>query len=96
MSIKSVKITSDGGQVDVPAVRLSKGEEVAWFSHANKSAMVVFASPDGSPFHGTQFTVPAGGSVSSGPARNAAEKKEYKYAVVGHSGVNDPIVIIDP
>jgi dihydrodipicolinate reductase len=81
MSRKHVKITSHDGQVDTHTVRVSKnaGEEVVWFSHANKRAIVAFASADGSPFQETHFHVPAGGSVGSGPAHGAAEKKAYKY-----------------
>lgn len=97
MSRKDVRITSDDGQVDKDEVKINRelNEEVVWFSHDGKSAIIVFASPDGSPFQETQFQVPAGGSVSSGPARHA-KKKRYKYAVVGRTGVNDPIIIIDP
>ena len=98
MSRRDVKITSNDGQVDVQEARVSKSthEEIVWFAHDGKGAIVVFASPDGSPFQETQFQVPAGGSVSSGPAlRGAATGKPYKYTVVGHTGVNDPVVIID-
>jgi hypothetical protein len=97
VSRKHVKITSHDGQVDTHTVRVSKsvGEEITWFSHDNKRAIVVFASADGSPFQETHFHVPAGGSVSSGPAHDLAEHKSYKYTVVGHTGVNDPVVIID-
>jgi hypothetical protein len=49
----------------------------------------------GSPFEKTTFHIPAGGSVSSGPAKATAEaEKRYKYSVVGEKGVNDPTVII--
>jgi hypothetical protein len=82
---------NDDGQVDNETVHISKGagEQVTWFSR--KKAIVVFASQDGSPFEETTFHVPAGGSVSSGPATPAAEHdKSYKYTVVGEKGVNDP------
>ena len=86
---------SEDGKVDVQTVHISKsaGEQVTWFSR--KKAIVVFASQDGSPFEETTFHVPAGGSVSSGPAKPTAEQdKPYKYTVVGEKGVNDPAVII--
>jgi hypothetical protein len=94
---KRIKITSHNGKVDADEVRVSKnaGEEVMWFSHDNKRAIIAFASADGSPFEETHFHVPAGGSVCSGPAHRAAKAKAYKYTVVGHAGVNDPIIIIE-
>jgi hypothetical protein len=93
---KHIKITSHDGQVDTATVKVSRsvGEEVVWFSHDNKRAIIAFASADGSPFEETHFHVPAGGSVCSGPAHSAAVLKAYKYTVVGHAGVNDPIIII--
>lgn len=94
---KHVHITSHQGHVDQHTVTLSQraGDEVTWFSHDNKKAMVVFASPDGSPFAESHFHVPAGGSISSGPAKTTAQMKGHKYTVVGESGVNDPVIIID-
>jgi hypothetical protein len=95
---KQVHITDDGGQVDQSTVKVSKsaGQEVTWLGHNNKTAIVIFASPDGSPFHESVFHVPAAGSVSSGPAHpRAIEDKAYKYTVVGQIGVNDPEVIIE-
>jgi hypothetical protein len=94
---KEVHITSHEGHVDHDTIRLSQsaGEELTWYSHENKKAMIVFASPDGSPFAESHFSVPAGGSVSSGPVRGAAQKKSYKYTVIGECGVNDPVIIID-
>jgi hypothetical protein len=88
--------THDDGEVDQPVIEISRSakEQVTWFS--KKGAFIAFASPDSSPFHATTFQIPAGGSVSSGPARPNAEYKEYKYTVVGQIGVNDPRVIINP
>jgi hypothetical protein len=86
---------SEDGQVDNPEVPISMSarEEVTWFS--STKAIIAFASHDGSPFAETTFHVPAGGSVSSGPANKTAEpEKRYKYTVVGEKGVNDPTVII--
>jgi len=88
--------TEDDGDVDQPVIEISRNgkDQVTWFS--KKGAFIAFASPDGSPFHDNTFQIPAGGSVSSGPARSNAEYKAYKYAVVGRIGVNDPKVIIKP
>ena len=95
-ALRSVHITSDAGDVDQPEIRVSRlmGEQVTW-STRGRSATVVFDAPEGSPFQYASFEVPAGGSVSSGPA-TADASGPYKYTVVGHSGRNDPIVIVDP
>jgi hypothetical protein len=85
----------EDGQVDNQTVHVSKkaGHQVTWFSR--KKAIIAFSSQDGSPFEETTFHIPAGGSVSSGPAKPTAEaEKSYKYSVVGEKGVNDPKVII--
>jgi hypothetical protein len=85
----------DNGKVDNETVHVSKkaGHQVTWFS-ASK-ARIEFSSQSGSPFEEATFHVPAGGSVSSGPAKSTAEaEKPYKYSVVGEKGVNDPTVII--
>jgi hypothetical protein len=66
---------------------------VTWSSTGK--AIISFSSRDGSPFEEAIFHVPAGGSVSSGPAKaTAEEEKSYKYSVVGEKGVNDPTVIV--
>src|SRR6476661_3319006 len=85
----------DNGQVDNDTVHVSKsaGHQVTWSS--TRKAIIAFSSQDGSPFEEATFHVPAGGSVSSGPAKATAEaEKPYKYSVVGEKGVNDPTVII--
>jgi hypothetical protein len=85
----------DNGQVDNDTVHVSKsaGHQVTWFS-ASK-AKIEFSSQSGSPFEEATFHIPAGGSVSSGPAKaTAMAEKRYKYSVVGEKGVNDPTVII--
>ncbi|HET9840117.1 MAG TPA: hypothetical protein VFR84_17960 [Candidatus Angelobacter sp.] len=93
---QDVQITGDAGQVDQDSVRISRDtDEVTWTAHGAHKAIVVFASPDGSPFHDAVFQVPANGSVSSGPVKSSALNQPYKYTVVGQIGVNDPIVIID-
>ena len=86
---------AEDGQVDNATVHVSKsaGHQVTWFSPSK--ATIAFSPKDGSPFKEATFHVPAGGSVSSGPAKAAAEaEKAYKYSVVGEKGVNDPTVII--
>jgi len=95
--MKDVRITSDVGDVDQPSVSVSRsgGEEVTWHSYAGKAATIKFNSAAGSPFLKPEFDVPAGGSVSSGPAVSGASRKPYKYTVVGPDGENDPVVIID-
>jgi hypothetical protein len=94
---KKVKITNNKGKVDTDTVHVSQsaGEEVTWLAGDSDGAIIVFASPDGSPFEETTFFVPAGGSVSSGPADNGQVGQSYKYIVVGDVGSNDPVVIID-
>ncbi len=92
---KHVRVTDNQGHVDQEDVSVSIGaeEEVIW--SADSRTVIVFNTPDGSPFTQHTFPVPAGGSVSSGPARqDAEEKKRYKYTVVGEGGTNDPGVII--
>lgn len=86
---------ADNGQVDQPKVAISKsaGDEVVWSSA--KPARIAFEGAEGSPFAETAFRIPPAGSVSSGPARDDAELKEYKYTVYGASGTNDPTVIIN-
>lgn len=95
-TFKSVHITSDDGQVDAPDVTISmtNKDEVTWFAHGAAGAVIVFSSPDGSPFEEILFTVPARGSVSSGPTTARAVAKRYKYTVVGRTGANDPGVIV--
>ena len=93
---KKVQITDCKGSVDTEKVHASmNGEDhIIWYAH-KKGAIIVFASPDGSPFLETTFHVPAGGSVSSGPPVKGQLNGEYKYIVVGDCGSNDPVVIID-
>jgi hypothetical protein len=92
----SVQITDDDGQVDQPTITISRStDEVTWTAHGAKKALIVFATPDGSPFHDATFQVPASGSVSSGPVKNSALNQPYKYTVIGQIGVNDPVVIVD-
>ncbi len=95
--LKPVHITSDDGQVDVTEITINgpRKDEVTWFAHGAAGATIVFSSSDGSPFEEIVFTVPAAGSVSSGPATaRAVAGKPYKYTVVGRKGANDPVVII--
>jgi|SRR5882724_12007290 len=83
------------GKVDNETVHVSKkaGHQVTWFSAGKAS--IEFSSQSGSPFEEATFHVPAGGSVSSGPAKATAEtEKPYKYSVEGEEGRNDPTVII--
>ena len=94
---QQVHIVSDNGQVDQNDVEISKpaGDEVTWFAQSKKAGSTIeFSPPDGSPFQDSTFSVPAGGSVSSGPAKGEAEAKRYKYTVTGPDGDNDPGVII--
>ena len=85
----------DDGKVDNETVHISKkaGHQITWSSRGK--TIIAFSSQDGSPFEEATFHVPAGGSVSSGPAKpTAVEEKSYKYSVVGEKGVKDPAVII--
>ncbi len=94
VSAKHVRVTDDQGHVDQEDVdiSISAGEQVTW--SADTKTVIVFNKPEGSPFSDKTFQVPAGGSIASGPARQDAEKKKYKYTVVGQGGSNDPGVII--
>ena len=95
LASREVHIITDDGQVDQDPVTISAGtDQVTWTAHGAKKAIVVFASPDGSPFHDALFQVPAGGSVSSGPVKSTAAYQSYKYTVVGQVGVKDPVVIV--
>ncbi|HLW54979.1 MAG TPA: hypothetical protein VKW06_19250 [Candidatus Angelobacter sp.] len=91
---KAVHIISDKGGVDHDSVtiRLSAQEEVTWFAHGNQTATITF---EHSPFHDSIFTVPAGGSVSTGAAKGASPYQRFKYTVTGPGGKNDPEVVID-
>jgi|SRR5579864_5967920 len=88
---KPVRITNDKGGVDHISVTLTSAEEATWFAHGNQRATITFDSS--SPFHDTVFSVPAGGSVSSGAVK-AGSAGSYKYTVHGPAGKNDPEVII--
>jgi len=85
-----VYITDDKGHVDNDTVTVKAGDQVTWTARPGQQSTVVF---DSSPFGATTFTVPAGGSISSGTS--TAPNGNYKYTVHGKSGLNDPIVIID-
>ena len=94
--MKDVHIKDNKGQVDHPSVTISRKKgEITWFAHGESGATITFSSPDGSPFKESVFTVPATGSVSSGPVKKRAGLKTYKYTVVGKGGSTDPVVIID-
>lgn len=92
---KHVRVINERGHVDQDVVHISKDaeEEIVWATD-HKNVSVVFTSEDGSPFQESVFHVPAGGSVSSGPALKGAGHKAYKYTVKGEGGDNDPRVII--
>ena len=95
--MKDVHIKDNKGQVDHPSVKISRDRkgEITWFAYGESGATITFSSPDGSPFKESVFTVPATGSVSSGPVKKSADLKTYKYTVVGKGGSTDPVVIID-
>jgi hypothetical protein len=95
--MKNVHITNHQGQVDQSTISVSKsgGEQVTWHSHDNKPATIVFDASTGSPFQKSEFVVPAGGSISSGPPMVDPSSKPYKYTVKGPEGENDPVVIVD-
>ena len=94
--MRDIHIKDNKGQVDRPSVKISRDKgEITWFAYGESGATITFSSPDGSPFKESVFTVPATGSVSSGPVRKSAGLKTYKYTVVGKGGSTDPVVIID-
>ena len=95
---KSIHVTGDDGTVDVVNQKLSKGqnEQAIWHSDTGKRSIIYFNSADGSPFHETEFHVPAGGDVTSGPMKSGLPTtKHFKYTVVGTQGTQDPVIIID-
>jgi len=95
--MRDIHIKDNKGQVDHPSVTISRDHkgQITWFAYGESGATITFSSPDGSPFKESVFTVPATGSVSSGPVRKSAGLKTYKYTVVGKGGTTDPVVIID-
>jgi len=95
--MRDIHIKDNKGQVDHPSVTISRDHkgQITWFAFGESGATITFSSPDGSPFKESVFTVPATGSVSSGPVRKSAGLKTYKYTVVGKGGSTDPVVIID-
>ena len=95
--MKDVHIKDNKGQVDHNSVTISRDAngEITWFAYGEEGATIVFSSANGSPFKESVFTVPATGSVSSGPVKETALLQPYKYTVVGKGGSTDPVVIID-
>ena len=93
MDKKHIHITSKDGKVDHDNQPIKlKGEEAVWVSDTGDAYQVVFHGE--CPFDGNPFSVPAGGSIGSGPVNAAATEKSYKYDVVGPGGTNDPTIII--
>ena len=95
---KVVHMTDTAPHVDLDVVKISidKGEEVEWKlpSTAREARLIKFAN---SPFKVSQFTVPIGDSVFSGPAIPTAKiNKPYKYSVCRANGMvlSDPEVVI--
>jgi hypothetical protein len=91
-------MTDIAPHVDLEVVEISKGnrEEVEWKlpSTAHEARLIKFAN---SPFKESQFVVPVGDSVFSGPAMpNAVIGKHYKYSVCRPNGtvLSDPEVVI--
>lgn len=100
--VQPVTIKDSKGTVDTDPAQISKSnkDSVTWISDGTNPATILFP-PDASPFADSTFHVPAGGSVSSGPATASAMVggilgKGYKYTVRGKDKENDPIIQIDP
>jgi hypothetical protein len=91
---KDVHIIDNNGHVKPDPVDIykSSGDQVLWI--ADTGPAVVEFSPTDCPFYKCNFNVAAGGSVPSGPIRDDAQAKRYKYSVKGQTGPNDPVVII--
>lgn len=62
---------------EVVNVRVSAGEEVEW--HSDGPAFAI--DFESSPFKDAHFDVPAGGSISSGPVKDAAPFARYHYTI---------------
>jgi hypothetical protein len=95
---KSIHVIADDGTLDVDTQHLNKGrlEQARWLSDTGNRSIIYFNKPEGSPFQETEFHVPAGGDVSSGPIRAGLKNGDtFRYTVVGQSGTNDPVIIID-
>ena len=92
---KPIHISKDDGTANDQ--RLSKGllEQARWISDTGNRS-IIFFNKDGSPFGDTEFHVPAGGEVISGPLRTGVHKgDEFHYTIVGTAGTSDPVIIID-
>ncbi len=92
---KPIHISKDDGTANDQ--RLSKGnaEQARWISDTGKKS-IIFFNKDGSPFDDTEFHVPAGGEVLSGPLKSSVKAgDQFNYTVVGTKGTTDPVIIID-
>jgi hypothetical protein len=98
----TAKVTSD-------PIRISKKakQEVEWYCLDKKdSVLVCFEEPDPkrngqkrSPFEATEFLVPMGGSVCSGPPGDHAtpdENNAYKYAIYNVDSTGRKTLLLDP
>jgi hypothetical protein len=93
---KPIHISKDDGTAEDQ--KLSKGllEQARWVSDTGNRSIIVFNGAKGSPFEETEFRVPAGGEVISGPLKSSVKKNDqFKYTIVGTKGTTDPIIIID-
>ncbi|HEY6970041.1 MAG TPA: hypothetical protein VJA94_12615 [Candidatus Angelobacter sp.] len=99
---QNIKLTDDKGGVDRNSVTIAGPGagggpgSVTWFSNRHSQATIVFDKGQGSPFACDTFYVPAGGSVSSGPAVSGSAGTSFGYTVHGQAGHNDPVIVVDP
>lgn len=108
-----IGIDKDKKAVDHETIMISKKakHEAEWFCHQPEVSMLIrFPKPDGnqysgSPFADSEFLIPGGGSVLSGPPRDDAPIGVYKYDVYvidptskqpGTKPLLDPKIIIEP
>lgn len=71
----------DECDVDCEVVNVSTtaGDEVEW--HSTGDAFVIKFEEGSSPFLRTQYEVPAGGCVSSGPVKEGTPYATYHYTI---------------
>jgi|SRR6267154_2169603 len=92
---KPIHISKDDGTADDQKLSKKLSEQARWISDTGHRS-IIFFNKDGSPFDETEFHVPAGGEVISGPLKTDVDKgDEFHYTIVGTAGTTDPVIIID-
>jgi hypothetical protein len=95
MSDIAVHITKNPNQFvatdDPVTLSKSQGHCIQWHNDTQENITITFNS--GTPFPGTNYPIPAGGTGHSGAIKGATGT--WKYNIEGASGtITDPVVII--